>query len=358
MILGIVRCAQPYATPDTILVLDTLTEHMLTDAALARAPSTLGKYASPWRQFVAWVKDNLPGIRNIYAVPGNLVALYLTHVRLQAQQRGVGPAAVNAASAAIACFHHLAGQPSPTDHPACALVRETAARTLLSTKLLREPIDAGDMRTLLSVYTHEGASLMDRMHSTVAYVMFLGLLRYDDASKILVHQDLLVLREDRAELFIYKSKTDQQMDGFWVTLAALPGNPACPVRLLQQLLQQGRYATMAAAGLDVGPLLRRVVKEGSSHRLEQVTAPLSSPIPPLGIQRFRSRLQQMCDQVGLVKHVGTHSLRIGGASSAAELQVSDQLIQAAGRWRSVHVQHHYMRESLGRRLAVSRSLAG
>lgn len=336
----------------------TLAEHMLTDAAMARAPSTLKQYANPWRQYVAWVKETLPFLRNIYGVPGNLVALYLTRVRLQAQERGVGPAAVNTASAAIACFHHLAGQPSPTDHPACALVRETAARTLLATKLLREPIDVGDMRSLLAVFTHDGASLLDRMHCTVAYVMFLGLLRYDDASKILVHQDLFLLLEDRAELFIYKSKTDQRMDGFWVTLAAVPGSVACPVHLLRRLLQQGEYVTCAAAGLDVGPLLRPVVQAGGRHRLAQVTAPLSSPIQPLGSQRLRTRLQQMCDQVGLAKHVGTHSLRIGGASAAAELHVSDQLIQAAGRWRSVHVQQHYMRESLGRRMAVSRNLAG
>jgi hypothetical protein len=360
MILGVVGVAASAATPRTILVLDGLAERMLQDAALARAPTTLRQYAQPWAQFQAWVRENLPYIRSVYDVPGNLVALYLTHVRLCAAERNVGPAAVNTASSAIACFHQLAGRASPTDHPACALVRETAARTLLATKLLRDPIEVADMRALLAVFTHAGASLMDRMHATVAYVMFLGLLRYDDASKILVHRDLMVVLPDRAELFIFKSKTDQTMDGFWVTLAALPGNPACPVLLLLQLLRAGGYVTMPAAGLDAGPLLRPVVRVGGNHRLAQVTAPLTSPIQPLSGQRLRGRLQQLCNQAGVAKHVGsaTHSLRIGGASAAAELHVSNQLIQAAGRWRSAQVQQHYMRESLRRRLAVSRQLAG
>lgn len=338
-------------------VLEYLARRLLQDAGSAKAPATLQKHAKPWKRYERWVNQVLPELTSVYVVPGHIAALYLTSVRMSAEAKEKGPSVVLEASAAIACFNELAGMPSPTDHPACALVRETAKRTLQGSKLHREPLSLEDTRALVTAYCHPAASLPDRMHATAFALMFQGLLRYDDAAKILVHQDLLVIRDNRVEMFIYKSKTDQAMDGHWVTLMAAPGQPHCPVKLVRELLRAGGYQTSAPAGEDVGPLLRAVRPRGNGHQLAHITSSLSKPIPPLSAERLRKRLRELGGAIGIHKELGLHSCRIGGASEAAERHVPDQLIQQAGRWRSARTQQHYVRHSLAHRAAVSSSLA-
>ena len=356
MIQSYLAAAGPIVNYSSGPALANLTRRMLEDAHGAKAASTLQKHRKPWEQYQQWVNVVLPGLTSVYLVPGDIVALYLTWVRLQAEVDGKGPSVVLEASAAIACHHELAGRASPTDHPACHLVRETARRTLHGAKLHREPLSLADVRSLVLAYCHPAASLMDRMHATAFVLMFQGLMRYDDAAKILVHQDLLVLRDDRAEIFIYKSKTDQYMDGHWISLAAAPGSNCCPVNLLRALLREGGYCTSAPAGVDVGPLLRAVRFYGGRHHLAQVTSSLAAPIPSLGAERLRKRLQELCAAIGIDKELGLHSCRIGGASAAADCQVPDQLIQQAGRWRSSRTQQHYVRHSWAHRAAVSSTL--
>ena len=361
MINGFVSTSiRAVATPVSTQALEFLAQRLLTDAIHAKAPGTIKTYSAPWRAYREWVQQVLPGLESAYDVPAETVAMYLTSVRLGAAGRGVGPAAVLTASAAIHCYHELAGKCSPTDHPACQLVRETARRTLAATitKLSRDPLEAGDVRQLVQVYCHPAASLMDRMHTTVICIMVLGLLRYDDVAKILVHEDLLIFDPDGrfVEFFLYKSKTDQHMEGHWVTLSALSHSTCCPVKLLQALLAAGNYQRTASAGVDVGPLLRAVRCHGKGHVLQKVTAPLSDPIPSLGPDRLRNRLQDLCSSLGIDKDLGNHSARIGGTTSAAALQVPDRLFQQAGHWRSTQCRDRYVRESLEQRLAVSRSL--
>lgn len=43
---------------------------------------------------------------------------------------------------------------------------------------------------------------------------------------------------DRAEIFMFKSKTDQHCKGVFVTIGRISG-PCCPVYLLEQLLEAG-----------------------------------------------------------------------------------------------------------------------
>ena len=65
------------------------------------------------------------------------------------------------------------------------------------------------------------------MHLTVLTLMFVGLLRYDDAACILVHADLLqfITKHNSATvdgvlIFIPRSKTDQGWQGEWIAVGA------------------------------------------------------------------------------------------------------------------------------------------
>ena len=54
--------------------------------------------------------------------------------------------------------------------------------------------------------------------------------------------------------------------------------------------------------------------------------------------------------------VGTHSLRSGGATAAANAGVPDRLFLRHGRWSSVSAKDGYVKDSLASRLSVSKAL--
>jgi hypothetical protein len=91
--------------------------------------------------------------------------------------------------------------------------------------LHRDDLSAEDLTALVAEYGSADASLVDRMHITAVVLVFTGFLRYDDMTTVLVHEDLLRVREDRLEMFMYESKTYALCHGAWGVIAALPGSP-------------------------------------------------------------------------------------------------------------------------------------
>ena len=56
------------------------------------------------------------------------------------------------------------------------------------------------------------------------------------------------------------------------------------------------------------------------------------------------------------KQFGMHSLRAGGATAAANAGVPDRLFKRHGHWRSESAKDRYVKDSVERRLSVSKSL--
>ena len=54
--------------------------------------------------------------------------------------------------------------------------------------------------------------------------------------------------------------------------------------------------------------------------------------------------------------IGVHSLRAGGASSAANNGIPDRLFKRHGRWSSENAKDGYIKDRLEDRLSVSRNL--
>jgi hypothetical protein len=174
------------------------------------------------------------------------------------------------------------------------------------------------------------------MHLTVYLLMFVGLFRYDDVSKIMVNKSLFkfITRPDGTLegllLFIPCSKTDQFWDGAWVAIGAT-NKTLCPVKLIKQLLSVGGYIQSHSTE-DVGPLLRRVRKCGNSYVLFQVTSPMTDPIPSVSYQTLYQSIQNMVHTAtGL--HTALHGSRTGGASAAAEHGIDSRLVCGLGRWQ-------------------------
>ena len=57
-----------------------------------------------------------------------------------------------------------------------------------------------------------------------------------------------------------------------------------------------------------------------------------------------------------VSNIGTHSLRAGGATAAANVSIQDRLFKRHGRWVIEKAKDDYVKDSIQSRLAVSRSL--
>ena len=63
------------------------------------------------------------------------------------------------------------------------------------------------------------------------------------------------------------------------------------------------------------------------------------------------------EAIGLSRRdYGLHSLRAGGASAAANAQVSDRLFKRHGRWKSDKAKDGYIKDNIPSLLSVSLSL--
>ncbi len=196
----------------------------------SRAPSTIKSHQHRWQLFADWLAKIDSTAQPIGVQPA-LVALYLQKLTTESKADAIGPSRVLGASAAIACYHWFFGQPSPTQHPLCDLVREASRRQLRAQPLQRDPITAADLRLLIDRFATQAATLRDLMHVTVMALMYAGFLRFNDATHISVHEHLMVFQPTHVALFISQSKTDQHMEVDLVVIAKTSGS-YCPVSLL------------------------------------------------------------------------------------------------------------------------------
>ena len=66
-------------------------------------------------------------------------------------------------------------------------------------------------------------------------------------------------------------------------------------------------------------------------------------------------LEAFKDIVPDISAIGTHSLRSGGATAAANAGVPDRLFERHGRWASESAKDGYMQDPLSSRLSVSKA---
>ena len=72
---------------------------------------------------------------------------------------------------------------------------------------------------------------------------------------------------------------------------------------------------------------------------------------------FRDVIKSKVSQIGLdPKIYATHSMRAGGATTAANSGLPDRLLQIHGRWASAQSKDRYIKDSLENRLSVSKVL--
>ncbi|XP_062576079.1 uncharacterized protein LOC134255412 [Saccostrea cucullata] len=87
------------------------------------------------------------------------------------------------------------------------------------------------------------------------------------------------------------------------------------------------------------------------------TYKLRSDNRPISYTRAREIILDSLEKIGLDKcKFGVHSLRSGGATSAAAAGVSDRLFKKHGRWRSENSKDGYVKENQIEKLSVTKNL--
>ncbi|EFJ44424.1 hypothetical protein VOLCADRAFT_95324 [Volvox carteri f. nagariensis] len=304
--------------------LSTLATQFAQVAGQTLAPRTSNDYARSWEPFREWwVARRLPG--SIYDTPGEAVALYLLSLlNLSKEDK---------------------------------LVRDLAEKQLQGRKLERDALEPADVTVLARLVGGPEPPLDQLMTVTAIVVMFTGFFRFDDAAEISIHEDLLVITATGMDVFIPRSKTDQQRQGHWVPIARVSG-AACPVGLTERLLTLGRYKRRPdTPDEDVGPLLRPVQWNRAGGYLSgPLTGTVAQPIHSLSYPAFCHRLNKTLQAAGITRRITAHSMRIGGNSTAADRGVPEDLRKAHGWWCSDAMVQHYTRRDGEAKLSVSRSL--
>ena len=145
---------------------------------------------------------------------------------------------------------------------------------------------------------------------------------------------------------VVKSKTDQLRKGNEVVIAKGSNADTCPAKMLSRYLARIKQDPLEHDNYIFRPLL----KSRTGHKLVLVNKPLSySTIR----DHFKASFK---DIVPDISRFGTHSLRAGGASAAANAGVNDRLFERHGRWKTASAKNGYVDDSLESRLAVSKML--
>ena len=246
---------------------------------------------------------------------------------------------VKTARAAIRKFHEASGRPTPTDHELVSAVCAAAQRLLPGVRHRKTPLTVEHLQRLVASVP-DGAPLPRVMVVTAVLVGFFGFLRYSDLARVWV--DWVVLGADHMEIFLEMRKNDQFREGHWIAVAANPGSRVCPVYWTRLLLQRARltgHRPLFAACDTAGQYCRTAIPYFALRRQ------LLDELAHLGLSRG---------------DFGTHSLRAGGATTAAdvaaELGIPDRLWQEHGGWKSASSAQVYVKTSLEAKLMPTRSM--
>ena len=145
---------------------------------------------------------------------------------------------------------------------------------------------------------------------------------------------------------VTSSKTDQLRKGSEVVTDSGASVDTCPVNILRRYLTEVERYPIDSSHFIFRPLS----KCRAGHKLVSVNKPISySSIHDYFQRSFK-------DIVLDVSQFGTHSLRAGDASAAANAGVQNRLFQRHGKSKTLSAKNGYVDDSLDSRLSVSRIL--
>jgi site-specific recombinase XerD len=276
------------------------------------AESTRRAYAADLLAFKGWADKH--GVEALPATPHS-VALFLAD---QASE-GRRPATLQRRLAAIRHLHREAGYPSPTDAEVVTAAMAGVRRTLGASQRQVAPATAERLQAMLAAC---GTNLVGKRDRALLALGFGGAFRRSELVALRV-EDLEFAKEG-LKVRVQRSKTDQ--DGAGQTVPVLDG-PRLSVKAAVS-------DWMAAAGIDSGPLFRRLIKGGT-------VTPDS-----LTDRSVANIIKERAEQAGLdANRFSGHSLRAGFLTSAAANGADLWKMAEVSRHRKIETLRTYVREA-------------
>jgi integrase len=302
----------------------------------SHAPATNKLYAQAFARWKSWT-NMYPEVCHLPTTAEHLI-LYLVFLGRSAASYSV----LNVAVSAIAWGHKLAGLASPADSPLVLEVLSGLKRRIGYNINKKEPFLLKDLHLLMDGADRKSITCMRNI--SLMLLAFFGFMRCSEVTAIKCQH--LGFFPDRLEIFISKSKTDQLREGSTLPIARLPGQH-CPVAFIEQY--------MCLTGERVSSsnfLFRRVVSLGSGRGFA-----LHASNKAINYNTVRDLIKEYAVKLGhKASSFGTHSLRSGGSSSAANGGVSDRMFQRHGRWASSGARDGYIKDCMVSRLAVTKNM--
>lgn len=304
---------------------------------VSRANATVKTYHLGFIRWKKWASIN--GISSVDILPAKpfFVAIYLSS--LVQSCRTVSP--VTQAFYSLQWAHNLIGQPSPTDTYLVKNVLEGAKRKLATPTVKKEPITP-ELLSLMYNSNYKENDLFSQRTICACLLAYAGFLRVSELLQI--RRNDIIFEATYICIFIPNSKTDIYRDGNSVVIVRTDSN-LCPVKNLELYLVWGNILADSNEFI-----FRNLTKCKDMYILRRDDKALSySRMRELFIQAFQSFVPD-------IKKFGLHSLRSGGATTCANLGISDRLFKKHGRWRSETAKDGYVKDSLPDRLSVSKNL--
>ena len=303
--------------------------------AASRAPLTVKGYQSQFLKWKAWA-DSFPEVTFFPAS-----ALHFSLYLISLVQSGYSFSTINSAFYSVNFFHNLSDVPNPCNSSFVKAILEGCKRFSANSVSAKKrlPVCPEHLHALVQRFARVNASLHDIRDICLCLVSFAGFLRFNEACNVKWCD--IDFKDTYFSLYIPRSETDQYGSGSTRVVARM-GNPTCPFNMLC------RYAQLSGdSGNSTEFVFRSLSKGKNGSYSPRAGSKLSySRARELFIEKFKA--------IGLdTKLYVLHSLRIGGASAAANNDLPYHVIKKHGCWKSEKAKDTYCREDIHHQLLVT-----
>ena len=293
----------------------TATSQKLLSAALS--PSTRQTYKRSWSLLMEFCQSSQTPF--IFPCSSICISNFIAHLHLQ----NLSPATITSHISAISYVHKICNVQDPTHH---FIVRKIlkGSQNLSRSVDCRMPITKPILAKLLLALPHIANDKNNLFLLRAIFLLaFHGFFRLgelatrnkDQISRVVQREDVKFIEGQGVQISLKHFKNMQNNQPVTISLSPSTSTEICPVRALNEFTQRFKHTS--------GPLFSFLSGAPVSH--SYVVSNLKSALQFCGLD---------------TKLYKGHSFRIGAATEAAKLGLSENHIQQLGRWHSNAVKHY------------------
>jgi integrase len=309
-------------------------EQLRAHAVGAVAPSTLRSYLSAYGAFGDWCSNKLG--KQAADASAVQVAQYLSAIA----EQGKAAASIQTALAALKWARKITGASDWTEAPFVKMVTAGLMKQVARPTRRKEPITLAQIEKICATGQGENSKLARLRRKCIFLIGFTGFFRADEMINLKRKNVTWPQKGKFVEIQVEKSKCDQLRGGRTVHIHKAENPRICPVRMVARMMRKQREGPEDRVFQGL-----RKIKGGHAYSSKKVSYNL-----------LRNVVQRGMAAIGEdPKNFGTHSLRAGGATAAAQANIEPRLVQRHGRWARMESMNAYVQDALVDKLAVSKA---